>query len=180
VGAPPEATTDQVADALIHLFQFSKAQARNAYSAMLLIPGFGGLRFHTLLTPYKRLWNQNLEKYGAFWDPLPILLGLAKAPMPTDICTLRTQLIFCSRILCLYRSSDLAQVKRTTSVLGRAPYIKIKRKGQKFHKWERVVSIPQCPQISPFHLMMSYVAATRLFVRPGGPLLISLKPPSGP
>lgn len=54
MGVPPsEATIDQVADALIRLFQFSKAQARN-YSAMLLIPGFGGLRFHTLLAPWSK------------------------------------------------------------------------------------------------------------------------------
>jgi hypothetical protein len=126
---PPQATTDQVADALISLFQFSKAQARNAYSAMLLIPGFGGLKFNPLLAPYKKLWNQNTEKYGAFWDPLPILLELAKKPRPSDIQTIRAQLIFCSRILCLYRSVDLAQIKRTASVVsGRVPYIKIKRK----------------------------------------------------
>ena len=39
---PPQADTDQIADALIQLFRFSPAQAINAYSAVLLIPGVGG------------------------------------------------------------------------------------------------------------------------------------------
>lgn len=40
---PFEATTDQLADTSSQLFQFSKTQAHSAYSAMILIPWFGGL-----------------------------------------------------------------------------------------------------------------------------------------
>ena len=165
-----EATLDQVADSIIQLFAFSPAQARNAYSAVLLIPGFGGVRFHPLLNAYKKLWNRNLEKYGSFWDPLPILLRLARTdyaslgvivppvwlglrPPPSPISALRTHLIICCRLLCLYRSSDLANIKRVVSVMGGVPYIKIRRKGQRVFKWERVVSLDSSLQISTFHLI---------------------------
>lgn len=46
------------------------------------------------LSPYKKLWNPNLEKCVAFWDPIPILLVLAQASIQYGICTLHTQIIF--------------------------------------------------------------------------------------
>ncbi len=48
---PRQATIDQVAGGIVQRFQFSEAQAMNAYSAMLLIPGFESIRFHRLLVP---------------------------------------------------------------------------------------------------------------------------------
>jgi hypothetical protein len=39
---PPEATSDEIADAIIQIFSYSPSQARNAYSALLLLPGVGG------------------------------------------------------------------------------------------------------------------------------------------
>jgi hypothetical protein len=176
---PPDSNLDQVAQAIIQLFQYSISQARNAYSAMLLIPQFGQLRFHPFLTPYKRLWNQNVEKYGHFWDPLPMLLEMVKS-QPLTICDLRKRLIICARLLCLFRSSDFANCKRIVSVIGDIPFIKVKRKGQKTHKFERIVSLPSLPQISPFHLMQSYVTLTRSHGKPGGELLLSLNPPYKP
>lgn len=41
-------TTGQMADTLVQLFEFSVTQARNVWSAVLLILGFGGLKFHPL------------------------------------------------------------------------------------------------------------------------------------
>ena len=64
--------------------------------------------------------------------------------------------------------------------MGGVPYVKVKRKGQKFPKWERMVALKDCPQISPFHLLQAYVAATANYVQPGGPVLISLRPPYRP
>ena len=116
---PPDASIDEVANAIVQLFQFSVSQARNACSAMLIIPSFGGLRFHPLLAPYKKLWNKNTEKYGAFWDPLPILLRLAQSnslTSPLNVEVLRDRLIFCCRVLCLHRSVDLARIQRTTCI----------------------------------------------------------------
>jgi hypothetical protein len=104
-GTPPqEATADQIADAIVQIFQYSPAQARNAYSAVLLIPGVGGgVRFHTLLQPYKRLWSTNVKKYGDFWDPYPLLLHLAETSfsvLQQNVSLLRTQLILVFRKLC--------------------------------------------------------------------------------
>ena len=160
---PPEATADNIADGIIQIFKFSPAQARNAYSGVVLLPGVGGgVRFHPLLQPYKKMWNVSTERYGAFWDPTPLLLHLSEIPFHTlegDLSKLRLQAILVSRLLCLYRSSDLANLQRTVSFFGGVPFIKVRRKGQKFPKWERVVCLPDKPQISPFHLFQAYVAA---------------------
>ena len=59
------------------------------------------------------------ERYGAFWDPTPLLLHLAETPFENlvhDVHRLRLQAILVSRILCLYRSSDLANLQRTVSI----------------------------------------------------------------
>ena len=60
------------------------------------------------------------------------------------------------------------------------PFIQIKRKGWKMHKWERVVSLHERPQISPFHLMQAYVATTKSHGKPGGvycfPLFLHINP----
>ena len=178
--APESASLEQVADAIIQIFQVSPSQARNAYSGVLLIPGFSQLRFVSLLSPYKRLWNLNVEKYGTFYDPWPILLQLAKikfSDLISSLPALRRQFILCSRFLCLYRSSDLANMKRCVSVVTERPFIKLRRKGQKFPKWERILSLPDWPQISPAHLLQAYVAATRRQGKPGGPVLLSLQAP---
>ena len=63
---PPGASLEQVADAIIQIFQVSQAQARNAYSAALLLPSLSQLRFVSLLNPYKRFWNTNIVKYVVF------------------------------------------------------------------------------------------------------------------
>ena len=44
-----KASLDEIAQCLIQLHKFSPAQARNAYSGVLLLPGFMHLRFHPLL-----------------------------------------------------------------------------------------------------------------------------------
>jgi hypothetical protein len=122
---PPEASLDQIASAIIQLFQYSIPQARNAYSSMLLISSFEGIRFHPLLSPYKRQWNTNTEKYVHFYDPLPLLMELSASDSPTSISAIRDQLILASRFLCLYRSHDLANIKRVVSIVGNIPFIKI-------------------------------------------------------
>ena len=73
------ATIAEVAGALLDLHKKSPSQARNAHSEVLLIPGFGQVRFHPVLAPYKRLWNTNLQKYGCFWDARPVFAKLASA-----------------------------------------------------------------------------------------------------
>ena len=105
---PEEATADEIADAIIQIFKVSPAQARNAYSVVLLLPGVGGgLRFHPLLAPYKRAQNSSNEKYAGFFDPWTLLLHLAQISIEVlkeDTPRLRLQFIPCSRFLCLFRS----------------------------------------------------------------------------
>jgi len=129
------------------------------------------------------MWNVANEKYGAFYDALPILLHLKSKSLHSlsqDLSLLRTQFILVARLLCLYRSSDLINLKRCASLLGCTPYIKIKRKGQKFPKWEKILSLPNFPQISPFHLLKAYVALTKDQAKAGGPVLLGLNPPFRP
>ena len=100
----------------------------------------GGVIVHPLLTPYKRDWNRNVERYGSVWDPEPVLRALMAVPFdvltdPKNLQTLRAHLILSSRLLCLYRSHDLANLKRTVSVLsGKVPFVRVKRKGQQIFK----------------------------------------------
>eukprot|EP00667_Euglena_gracilis_P020328 EG_transcript_21979 len=137
------------------------------------------IRFHPLLTPYKKAWNNNVQKYGAFWDPWPLLRHLAAVPfdaLRNNLSHLRLQLILVFRLPVLLRSSDLSKMKRFASLLGFTHYVKIRRKGQKMSKGERMVYLPEIPQISPFHLLKEYVALTRDHCPQGGPVFLNLQP----
>ena len=104
---------------------------------------------------------------------MPLLLGLKEmefSHLIKNISLLRIQTILVCRLLCLYRSHDLASMKRTVSIVeGKIPFVKIKRKGQNVLKWERLLSLPNFPQISPFHLLQAYVSLTHLQGEGGGP-----------
>ena len=56
----------------------------------------------------------------------------------------------------------------------------MQRKGQKFPTWEKIISVPSCPSISPTHLLKHYVSQTAAVVPPGALLLRGLKPPYSP
>ena len=60
------------------------------------------------------------------------------------------------------------------------PFMLIRRKGWKVPKWEQIISIPEAPSISPWHLIQKYVELTSVDVPPGSPLLVSLKRPFKP
>ena len=61
---PPNANSDQIADAIVQVFRFSPAQARNAYSAVLLLPGIPGV---FVFTPFRPLLKENGKKYRKIW-----------------------------------------------------------------------------------------------------------------
>ena len=165
---PWQASLQEVASAIIKMPKFSEAQARNAYSAVLLLPGYSQLRFVPLLTPFKREWNSNIEKYATFWNPVTIVKRLATTPLSWDnIVELRDRLIIVSRIFCLLRSVDLSRLLRTVSVVHGTPYMLVQRKGWKVHKWEQSISLPSVPAISPGHLIQKYVDLTSNYVSPG-------------
>jgi hypothetical protein len=172
---------DHVADTLIQLHKKSVSQARSAYSAALIISGFDQLKFCSLLQPFKKEWNKNVEKYATFWSPIDLLNQLAASPVdPSDTAALRDRLILCCRLLMLHRSIDLSRVKRTVSTVGTSHFVLIQRKGWKQHKWERIISLPHLQGISPWHLLLQYVAITSHLMLPGGPLILALHTPFRP
>jgi hypothetical protein len=180
---PPKSTLEQIASGIIEIHNWSPSQAKNAYSSVLLLPGFYHLRFHHMLLPFKKLWNTNVEKYASFWDCTPMILSLLQVASPDydqdhdhsslllsmPLEDLRERLIICCRLFCLHRSTDLAHILRSASILqGNIPFIMLRRKGWKSHKWERLVSISQFPQISAWHLVRADVQRTSYKENPGG------------
>ena len=135
-----------------------------AYSAVLLIRGFSQLRFENGLQLYRKALGKNFQTYADLWSPGDIVRQLAAAPLrcePSDIALIRNRLILCCRIFCLHRSIDLSWVLRTTCILDGTPFILIKRKGWHSYKLEKVISIPEFPDISSWHLIVKYVQLTQ-------------------
>ena len=187
---PCKAGISEVVSGLISLHKVSPAQARNAYSAMLLLPGFSQLQFHPLLRSYKRSWQQSVERYACFWDCGPVVAKLATSAgadasaaqqfdflKASSVAELRCRLIMVMRLLCLFRSVDLSHVLRTVSFDGAVPFVLVKRKGWSQHKWERLLCLPEQPLLSPWHVMQEYVARTFSQAPPGGSLFLSLARP---
>ena len=74
-------TLQQRAGNILFLNKYSPAQARNAYSELLLLPGWEQLRFCSLLTPCKRTWNSSQPNYSTFWDAETPLQKLNQTPL---------------------------------------------------------------------------------------------------
>ena len=130
----------QLAAQIIALHALSPAQARNAYSGLILIPGFDQLRFSALLSKCKKLWSESNVRYGAFWDGQDVLQKVLQDPLDWhSVAAVRGRLIICLRLLQLTRSIDLAQCLRTTYQVGTAHYLLLKRKGSPRPQWEEVV-----------------------------------------
>ena len=124
-------TVQEVAEGLLKLNSFSPAEARNAYSGCLLVPGLGGLRFSPLLAQIKRQWSQNISKYACFWEVSPILRALAADNTPLcdlPTATLRLRLIMALRLLCLFRGIDLARLWRSHCEVGGVHYVLVRRR----------------------------------------------------
>jgi hypothetical protein len=170
---PLKAKIVDVATGLLLLSEISVAEARNAYAAVCLLPGFEGIRFSPVLKGLKRTWNHSVQKYGTFWDPQPILRKLqTERPLSSfSVSELRNRLILVFRLLALHRGIDLARTQRTISVVGDKHFILVQRKGWKAPRWEQVAKMDDEPSLSPFHVMAAYVNKTAPFVPPGGPLL---------
>jgi hypothetical protein len=173
---PLQVEVHQVAQEILKMYHVSSSDARNAYSAVCLLPGFQHIRFSPLLTPLKKSWNTSQQKYATFWDPSPILQSLSQRPplQHMSLEMLRESLILTWRLLALHRGVDLSRTSRTISTVGPDCFVLIRRKGWKTEKWEQVLKISERPQISPFHLMLEYVRRTAHCVPQGGALLYSL------
>ena len=167
-------TVQDVATALLTLHRLAPHEARNAYSACLLLPGFQSLRFSSLLGPMKKGWGASNPKYATFWDASPVLEHLAAVDTPLSALsleTLRSHLILSCRLLCLHRGIDLARTLRTVSFVGGRPFMLLQRKGWTHPRWEEILVLDNCPLLSPRHLIRAYVQRTLALGSPGGPLL---------
>ena len=69
----PNLSVDQMASVLLLMSQINENQARHAYSACLLLPGFESLRFCTLLRREKRKWTSHRAKYSDFREADQVL-----------------------------------------------------------------------------------------------------------
>ena len=176
-GNPP---LGEVAALLVRMNLISTSQARNCYSALLLIPGFDQLRFSPLLRQCKRAWNQGVPKYPAFYSASDLLKRLQALPFNwSSIQDVRDRLIICWRFVQLTRSIDLARMYRKISHLQGKPYIFIHRKGWLGPRWEEVVCLPSVPSLCPWTLLCKYVSLTRN-VPEGGLVIRSLHAPWNP
>ena len=93
----------QLASQILYLKKFSPCQARNAYSAVLLIPGWDQLQFCPLLHQCKRSWNHSPAKYSTFWDADVLLKKLLSQPLNwQSVEHVRNRLIIVCRILNLF------------------------------------------------------------------------------
>ena len=73
-------TLQQMAGNILFLNKYSPSKARNAYSALLFLPGWDQLRFSPLLSNFKRGWQSTQAKYSTFWDAQDVLKKLAENP----------------------------------------------------------------------------------------------------
>eukprot|EP00667_Euglena_gracilis_P019976 EG_transcript_21508 len=172
-----DCTVHKMAEAILDLAVHSLNTARNAYAAVLLLPGFGSLRFSPLLSPLKRKWNSNVCKYAHFWDPTDFLENIIRKSKPLSdlsVKELRNRLIICWRLLALHRGVDLARTQRKISFVGEKIFILLQRKGWQFSRWEEVLILPHTPLISPWHLLKEYVERTAHMVGHKNNLLWSL------
>jgi hypothetical protein len=81
------ANLEQIPSAFIEINEFSTSQARDAYSAMLLFPNFYHIKFHQLLSRYKKLGILQLRSMVLFWNCEKILFDFAKRiPLGSVAC----------------------------------------------------------------------------------------------
>ena len=177
-GDPLEMSLEAVASWILRFARTEPFQARSAYSAFLLIPGWEHLRFCTAIRQAKKLWESSGEKYGDFWDAEKVLKKLAATPCDwNSVLAVRDRAILCLRLFHLCRSIDLARAQRSRSKLGGQVYWKLQRKGQKTAKWEALMTVEN-PLMSPVHLLQRYVQLTFLQGKPGGAVFLNLSPPT--
>jgi len=125
-------STEEVFTWLLRFAQVLPHTARNAYSALFLIPGWEFLNFARCIKLAKRLWNVSEAKYADFWDAKSVLQKLQKKN-PVNWHSVQQVLERCILILRLFhlcRSINLAQAVRTSATMDQAMYVMLERKGQ--------------------------------------------------
>jgi hypothetical protein len=189
---PATASLEDISALLLELNELSTTDARNAYAACLIIPGFEHLRFSPLLRAVKRLWNYSAPKYTDFWDATRVLdLLRAKKLDFSSIQQVRDRLIIVMRLLHLMRSIDLARSYRVLSFQDGKPYWLLRRKGGIKVAWEGVLNLSGLPAaalrlpppdglcgVCPWFLLRLYVHLTS-YIPAGSAMFRNLLPPTG-
>ena len=178
VATPPHMSLEEAASWLLRMAKTWPHEARNAYSGLLLIPGWEHLKFNPLIKACKKFWDQTGDRYSGFWDARKLPERLQEEELDwNSLWQVRDRCIICLRLLHLCRSVDLARCWRRKAVLEGQPYLWIRRKGQRRPRFERLVTLPFFPALSPAHLVDRYVAMTAPFVAPGSSMFLALKSP---
>jgi len=178
---PEEASVMEIAGQIVQLCDLSQADARNAYSACLLLPGLNALRCNVLLQKCRKTWSAAEPKYSEFWEVEVVLQRMAQVPLQwASVPCVRARLLLVFRLFHLMRSVDCSRIQRTISFIGDRPFILVRRKGWSTHRWEEIISLPLQPSISPWHLLRHYVHLTQHHAPPGSQLFLSLHKPFTP
>ena len=121
----------------------------------------------------RKEWNASALRYVDFWDLVPVFLKFASQPMPLSIEGVRLRLILAWRFLGLFRSVDLSRAYRTVAIQDGKTYIRVRRKGKREARFERVMDLPGS-MASPLLLLQTYLALTKGQVGEREPLLCAL------
>jgi integrase len=137
----------------------SGAHARNAYSALLLLPFCQQLKFEPSLMPLKRSWNKNAPRYDIFYDVEPLFQKMLDGPVPTELADVRLRTILVLRLLCMYRGIDLARCHRELVVKQGVYFLSMLRKGK---RQRQLYPIPQIQPdaLNPLFWVRKYVEMT--------------------
>ena len=178
-GLTIDSPSDSFAGLLLELDSYSSSTARNAYSALLLIPGFQSIRFHPLLSHVRKSWNKHTPKYAAFWDPIPVFWAFINTSYDLSVIKeVRIKLIFLLRFLGLIRSFDLSRTLRQVSSVGTRRFVDVRRKNKSSYRWEEMLVLKDW-RWCPWDPVLLYVSLTSSLVA-RTPLLITLHRPYTP
>ena len=116
---------------LLELHAVSRSQARNAYSALLLVLGFHDVKYHPLLKHAKKEWNKHFPRYAAFWDPVPVFVAFLNTSYDVkSIAHARIRLILLWRFLGLFTSIDLSPTRGHVSSIVERRFVVVQRKNE--------------------------------------------------
>ena len=176
---------DEVASWVLKLSKFAPHEARNAYSGLLLVPGWEPLRFLPLIKAAKKEWNVSVAKYADFWDAKRILLQLLSDPLDWQcVQQVRDRAILLLRVLHLCRSVDLARTWRRRCHWRGGHWLWLQRKGARRPQFEKLIDLKTSnvalAVLCPVTLVLQYVALTAKWAPAGSKLFLSLKAPYTP
>ena len=177
---PRKGSFEQIAAQIINLASYSIAEARNAYSGLLLIPGFDQLKFCTLLIPQKKQWSKSRPKYASFWNATECIGKLANQKLDRgNVRQVRDRLLIAWRFFHLARSIDLARLYRTVASVDGRHFVLMQRTGWRSPGWHEVMVLDNA-DLSPCDLLLLYVPLTARQANPGYPVFLALHAPIPP